>query len=189
MRALWTKLILFLAMWYEVTVELGLGGGTALLVALLACGAGLTLLRLPLQILSMLGPRAVVMAAPVVLWLTLVWWLAPNAVWTYPVFTMIGGAVLVLIGAAARYAVSRYPNGLARRTPMLRGAISPLGSSVVAMSDQLPQGLLSVALLAVLVAMPLRLGWKFIPPLAPHKFDAKMGDADGFRRAGFRDDA
>jgi hypothetical protein len=94
-----------------------------------------------------------------------------------------------LLGAAARYAATRYPAHLNRHMPMLRGAISPVGSILLGLSDQLPQGLLSLAVLAVLIGMPVRLGWKFIPPLAAHKFDAKMGDADGFRRAGFRDDA
>ena len=49
--------------------------------------------------------------------------------------------------------------------------------------------LLSLAAIVVVVGMPLRLGWRFIGPVAPHKFDAKMGDAEGFRRAGFSDDA
>ena len=59
MRALWIKFGLFLCVWYEVSVELGLSGGTAMVVTLLVCGAGMMLLRLPGQILSLLGPRAV----------------------------------------------------------------------------------------------------------------------------------
>lgn len=189
MRALWIKLILFLVVWYEVTAELGLSGGTALVVALLVCGFGMMLLRLPLQILSVLGPRGIIVAGPVVVWLALAWWLAPNKVMAFPVFTLAIGAQLALLGGAARYAVTRYPAWFARHMPMLRGAISPVGSILLGLSDQLPQGLLSLAALAVLIGMPVRLGWKFIPPLAAHKFDAKMGDADGFRRAGFRDEA
>lgn len=189
MRGLSMKLILFLVVWYEVTVELGLSGGTALVIALLVCGGGMMLLRLPLQILSMLGPRAIVVAGPVIVWLGLAWWLAPNKVAAYPVFALGIGALLALLGGAARYAVTRYPAWLDRHMPMLRAGISPGASILLGLSDQLPQGLLSLAALIVLVGMPVRLGWKFIPPLAPHKFDAKMGDADGFRRAGFRDDA
>jgi hypothetical protein len=36
--------------------------------------------------------------------------------------------------------------------------------------------------------MPLRLGWRFIGPVSPDKFDARMGDAEGFRRDGFAKD-
>lgn len=189
MRSLWIKLGLFLCVWYEVSVELGLSGGTAMVVTLIVCGAGLMLLRLPGQILSMLGPRAIVLVGPLAVWIGLAWWLMPDTLTGYPALVLMAAAFLALAGAAAHYAVSRYPTWFARRQPMLRGFISPGLSILVGLAHQLPLGLLSLAVIAVLVGMPLRLGWRFIGPVSPHKFDAKMGDGDSFRRAGFSDDA
>jgi hypothetical protein len=189
MRPLWIKLGLFLCIWYEVSAELGIAGGTAFAVTLLVCGACMMLLRLPGQILSIIGPRALVLAGPVIVWAGLAWWLMPNVVSAYPALAMIAAAVLALAGAAVRYAVSRYPRWFAGHLPMLRGGIVPGIGLLLGLANQHATGLLSLAVIAVLIGMPLRLGWRFIAPASPHKFDAKMGDADGFRRAGFSDEA
>jgi len=189
MRWLLIKLGLFLCVWYEVSAELGIGGGTAFAMTLLVCGAGLMLLRLPGQVLSILGPPAVLVIGPVVVWAGLAWWLMPGVFPAYPVLTLIAALVLALTGAATKYAVSRYPSWFARRWLMLRGLMSPLGMILVELADQWRMSPLSLAAVIVLVGMPLRLGWRFIPPLSPHKFDAKMGDGESFRRAGFSDEA
>ena len=189
MRPLLFKLILFLCVWYEVSVELGLNGSTAMVVALLVCGGGMMLLRLPFQILSMLGPRAAVLVAPLAVWIGLMWWLMPGTFTAFPALALVAAAGLALIGAAAHYAISRYPLWFARIEPMLRASISPVASILLGIVAQLQSGLLSLLVTVIVIAMPLRLGWRFIGPVSPHKFDARMGDAEGFRRAGFSDDA
>jgi hypothetical protein len=188
MRSLLIKLLLFCAIWYEVTVELRLSGGTALVVTLLVCGGLMMMLRIPAQLLSVLGPRAVVLLGPVIVWAGLAWWLAPQIVTTFPAFVLGVGAMLTLVGAALRYAVTRYVMFFARHARMLRGAISPGLSLLLGVSEHVPGGLLTIAAVALLVAMPLRLGWRFVGPVPPPKFDAKMGDAKSFRDSGFRDD-
>jgi hypothetical protein len=189
MRSLWIKLILFLCIWYEVSTELGLSGGTAMVVTLLVCGAALMLLRVPGQLMSLLGPRTIALAGPVVVWMGLAWWLMPTVVTSYPALALVVAAGLVVAGAAARYAVTRYAVWLSRHAYMLRASISPGISILLGLADQLPRGLLSLAVIALLIGMPVRLGWRLIGPPRPAKFDAKMGDAEGFRHAGFSDEA
>ena len=48
---------------------------------------------------------------------------------------------------------------------------------------------LTFPVIALLTGMPLRFGWRFIAPVAPHKFDARMGDSETFRRDGFSRDS
>lgn len=188
MQALWIKLGLFVAIWYEVSVELGISGNTALILTLLVCGGGMMLLRLPGQLLSMLGPRVVVLATPLAVWAGLAWWLMPDMAASYPVLTLIAAGLLAVAGAAAHYAVGRYPAWFARRRPALRALVVPAVCILLGLAAQMPLNPLAVAAAAVLLGLPLRLGWRFIGPVSPHKFDARMGDADAFRRAGFSDD-
>jgi hypothetical protein len=189
MRAIWIKLVLFLCLWYEVSVELGLSGATAVVVTLLICGGALMLLRLPGQLLATLGPRMIVWAAPLAVWLGLAWWLVPGLFTRYPALTVTVPVGLGLLGAGAHYVVSRYPGWFGRARPVLRALLVPIIVALLGLASQVPDGLLRLCVVTLLVLMPMRYGWRFIGPVAPHKFDAKMGDARGFRGAGYRDQA
>ena len=147
------------------------------------------LLRLPGQLVSMLGPRALVWVGPLAVWVGLAWWLMPNTFTAYPALALVAAVLLALAGAAAHYVVSRYPGWFARHARKLRASVIPFAAVALGVVLQLPSGLLSLVVVAVLIGMPLRLGWRFIGPVSPHKFDAKMGDGETFRRAGFSNDA
>lgn len=188
MRAIWIKLGLFLCVWYEVSVELGLSGATGLLATLLVCGAGVMLLRLPLQVLSLMSPRMIAWGAPLAIWMGLAWWLFPRAVASYPTLALSVAALLAITGAAARYVVARYPQAVQRHTPMFRGLVTPLASSLFGLAGQTETGLLGLVVVLVLAGMPLRLGWRFVGPVPPAKFDAQMGEERSFRGSGFSDE-
>lgn len=189
MRVLLIKLGLFLAVWYEIATELGLSGGTAIVVTLLICGGAMMLLRLPGQILSAVGPRAIVWVGPLVIWLGLAWWLVPGLFTRYPALTLTVPLGLGLLGAAAHYAVSRYPGWFGRVRLILRALLVPVIAVLLGLASQIPDGLLKLGVVTLLVLMPMRHGWRFIGPVSPHKFDARMGEARGFRGAGYRDEA
>jgi hypothetical protein len=188
MRGMFIKLGVLLGVWYEVSVELGLGGGTAFAVTLLGLGAGMMLLRLPGQILALLGPPAAQVIGPSAVWVGLAWWLMPGALNAYPAFTLMGGAVLVMLGAASHYALVRYAAWFAPRWPMLRGLLSPAGCLVLLVVDTFGVGVLRMTVIAALLAMPLWFGWRFIAPAVQTHFNARMGNAESFRRSGCSDD-
>jgi hypothetical protein len=184
MRGMFIKLGVLLAIWYEVSVELGLASGTAFVVTLLGFGAGMMLLRLPGQILALLGPPAVQLIGPAAVWAGLVWWLMPGTFNAYPAFTLMGGGVLVMLGAAGHYVLLRYSAWFAPRWPMLRGLLSPAGCLVLLVVDTFGVGFLKLTVVAALLAMPLRVGWRFIAPAIQTHFDARMGNEESFRRSG-----
>ena len=183
------KIGLFLCLWYEVSVELGLSQGTAFALTLMICGAGLMVLRLPGQLLAMLGPQAIAWVGPGVIWFGMAWWLMPNAVGSYPGLTLVSGTLLALAGAGLHYTVSRYPAWFARRNHMLRGSIVPVICVLLGLFQAFATSFLTFPVIALLMGMPLRFGWRFIGPAAPHKFDARMGDYETFRRDGFSRDS
>jgi len=188
MRGLLIKIGLLLCVWYEVTAELGLTPGMALLVTLLICGAALMLLRLPAQLLSLAGPRAIVALGPLLVWGALAWWLWPGVVTAYPALAVLTAVILALLGAGSHYVVSRYPERFAKRVPLLRGTIIPMACVGLALAAQWPWTFLPALVAIVVIGLPLRLGWRFIGPVSPDRFDAKMGDAGSFRRSGFSKD-
>jgi hypothetical protein len=179
MRAFCIKAGLALAAWYEVSVELGLGGGVALVVTLLTLAAGLTLLRLPGEVTARLGPAVTVVIGPVAVWFGLAWWLMPGIITAYPVLALAGLALLALAGAAAHYAASRYPAWFAPLRPMLRAGVIPGTCLALGLAEAFALRLLSLPVFATLLAMPLYLGWRFIGPAARARFDAKFNDAGG----------
>lgn len=181
MRGFWIKLGLALAAWYEVSAELGLGGGVAFVVTLLTLAAGLTLLRLPDVIAARLGPAVTVVIAPVGVWFGLAAWLMPGVIIAYPVLALAGLALLALSGAALHYASARYPARFLPLGPMLRAGTVPAACLALGGADQLAMRLLSLPVAATLLAMPIYLGWRFIGPAARERFDAQFGDADGHR--------
>lgn len=161
MKPFWIKAGIVLYLWYEITGELGLGGGTALAVTLLACAAGMMLPRLPPQVAAL--PRAVLLTVPAAAWFGLAWWLAPEAVDSFPVFALLFAALLALAGAGARYVAATYPEWFADQKPMLRGLVTPVATILVAMAGG-PSGFLALAVTGMLFALPLRLGWRLIDP-------------------------
>jgi hypothetical protein len=179
MRGFCIKAGLALAGWYEVSVELGLGGGAALVVTLLTLAAGLTLLRLPGEVAVRLGPAVTVVIGPIAVWFGLAWWLMPGVTATYPMLALAGLALLALVGAGAHYTVSRYPARAAPLWPMLRAGIVPATCLALGLADQFAARLLSLPVCATLLAMPICLGWRFIGPAVRDGVDAKFGDADG----------
>jgi hypothetical protein len=174
MRGFCIKAGLALAAWYEVSVELGIGGGVALVITLLALAAGLTLLRLPGEVAARLGPAVTLVIGPAAVWFGLAWWLMPGVITAYPVLALAGLALLALAGAALHYASSRYPARLAPLWPMLRAGTIPATCLSLGLADQFAMRLLSLPVGATLLAMPLYLGWRFIGPAVRERFDAKF---------------
>jgi hypothetical protein len=188
MRGLLIKLGLLLVIWYEVAAELHVGGGTAFVITLLGIGALLMLVRLPGQVIAMLGPAAFQFAAPMIVWVGLAWWLVPTAFTSFPALALIIAGLLATTGAATNYLVTRYPQWFVPRWPAIKGLVSPLGCFVLMMADYTAVGLLTMTVIAALILMPLRLGWRFIAPVTAERFDAKMGNQENFRRDGYSDE-
>lgn len=182
MRGMKLKMIIFLCIWYEVGVELGLGGGTAFAVALLLIGLGMTLLRVPGQLLATPGMW------PLMVWLGLALWLMPGLVLHHPALILIAGALLAVIGAGARYANTRYTALIAPHRAMMRGGVVPVTCALLGFANEWQSGWLTAPILVVLIGMPLRMGWRFVGVIPPHRFDAKTGNAGDFRRDGFSDE-
>ncbi|HZY74357.1 MAG TPA: hypothetical protein VFE22_14715, partial [Edaphobacter sp.] len=99
------KIWFFLAVWYEVGVELGLDGKAAFVMTLMLLGGGLTLLRLPMQLVGLLGPRVALLVGALV-WAGLAWWTVPEAA-QHPALALPCGRPRVLAGAACRYVARR----------------------------------------------------------------------------------
>jgi hypothetical protein len=184
---LW-KIGLFVAAWYEVAVELGLDSGSAFVLTLGLIGAALTVFRLPAQLLQLYGPRLAILAGPVLIWLTLAWWVMPGGFLRHPVLALGLAGLLTLVGAAARYAWTRHRVEAERRVDQVKQLIVPIAMFVLQETLGSSWELISAAAMVVLVAMPMRLGWVLIGPVPAERVDAKMGEAEWFRRAGMSDE-
>ncbi len=181
------KLGFFHAAWYEVGIELGLDGTTSFVVTLVLIGAGLTLLRLPMQLVGLLGPRVALLLWPVLVWMGLACWVVPGVLHR-PVLTLGVGGVLALAGAAARYASTHYPEGFRKALLAGKGLLVPLIGIVAGFADGPLSVFLLPAAVAVLVGLPVRFGWMLLGRVPVERFDAKMADMGWFRRAGMSDD-
>ena len=84
MKFPWLKFLVLLAIWYQVSIVLGLPGGAAFYVALLVIVLGWLASSLPGQIFRMLGPRTQSMIVHVLLWLIIFWWFAPPVIFDLP---------------------------------------------------------------------------------------------------------
>ncbi|HEX3861115.1 MAG TPA: hypothetical protein VHY35_05430 [Stellaceae bacterium] len=188
MHGLMWKIGLFVAAWYEVSVELGLDAGTAFVLTLVLIGAALTVFRLPAQLLNLYGPRLALLVGPVIIWLALAWWVLPRAFLRHPMLALTLAALLVLGGAAWRYGWTRYREETMRAIDRVKQLTVPAGMLVLQATLGNRWGLVCVAALAVMVAMPMRLGWLLIGPVPAERVDAKMGEPNWFRRAGMSDE-
>lgn len=178
------KLGLFLALWYEVAIELGLGAKLAFVLTLLVIGAGLTLLRLPAQVMAVAGPRVAV----VLLWVCLAWWAFPKVFSGYPAMSLLGGGLLMLGGAGLRYVATRYRREAAVLGPSGARSGVPLTCVVLGLIYAEVMSPMVMAAGLVVVGLPLRMGWQLIGAIPPERFDAKMGDGGAFRRKGMSDE-
>jgi hypothetical protein len=188
MRGLLLKVGFLLAIWYEVAAELRVGGGTAFVITLLGLCTLMMLVRLPGQVLAMIGPTMFQFIAPMIVWVGLAWWLMPTAFTSFPALALIFAGLLATIGAATHYLVTCYPQWFETRWPMIKGAVSPLGCGVLWLANHFAIGALSLIVMAALLLMPLRVGWRFIAPATAERFDAKMGNHENFRRDGYSDE-
>lgn len=185
MRALWIKLLFFGFVWYEVWTELGVEQRTAFALTLLMFGVGVSLVEHPDGLAAMLGPWIGQLLGPGIIWVGLAYWLAPRTLSATPTLFLIGAALLGMAGAALRYAVIRHPARVLEYVAKLRALISPSIVILLGLADQSQTEPLTLAVIAMLIAMPMRLGWRFLDPTSTHKFDAKMGSERSFRRDGF----
>lgn len=160
MKSFFIKLGLLLYLWYEVSAELHMTGGTTLVFTLLAGSVFMMHPRLPARVLAL--PRVMLLVAPTAVWFVLAWCLAPATVQTYPAFVLLLAAVLALAGGGTHYAVARYPEWFAQREAMVRQAITPGASLLLVCAGR--QGMLALAVTVMLIGLPLRLGWRMIGP-------------------------
>jgi hypothetical protein len=164
MKLFWIKLGVLLYLWYEVSAELYLTGGTTLALSLLVCGAGMMHPNLPIQLVAL--PRILLLAAPAAVWFGLAWWLVPEAAAVYPALALLLAALLALAGAAARYAVWRYSEWFSQRHAMLRGAVVPGSILLMALAGSHVR-MIGLTVIGMLAALPLRLGWRVMGPAMP----------------------
>jgi hypothetical protein len=101
---------------------------------------------------------------------------------------MAGAAGLALVGAAAHYVITRYPSITDHMSSRIGATVTLLGVLLLGLAESLSASLLSLAVMFAVFALPVRLGWRFISPATPHRFDARMGEAGEFRRSGFSED-
>jgi hypothetical protein len=188
MRGLLLKVGFLLAIWYEVAAELRVGGGTAFVITLLGLCTLMMLVRLPGQVLAMIGPTVFQFVGPILVWFALASWLMPRAVTSFPALALLAAGLLTTAGAAIHYLVTHYPQWFEPRWPMIQGAVSPLGCGVLWAANHFAIGILSLFVIAALLLMPLRVGWRFIAPATAERYDAKMGNHESFRRDGYSDE-
>ena len=193
MNRLLFKLGLFLFIWYEVAAEFCLSGDAAFVFGLIAFGVCAFAVRIAAHALGLLGPTTFGLLIQAVFWLGLFWWWAPPLVKAQPLMIVLGAAGLLGLGGCAlrRFfdeAYARYGNNIWREhsTAVVIAVLAGLGACMV-LSMRL-HSLWGVAAYGLMVGLPVRLGWRMVPRLTDARADARMGTADGFRKAGYSEE-
>jgi hypothetical protein len=193
MKRLTFKLGLFVVSWYEVGAELGLHPDTAFLVTL-ALFVGFGFARgIAGQIIGMIGPFTFGILLQAVLWIVLLWWLAPGVFHAMPfVFDLLIVLGLALVGARCRFLFEEHrakhgPIELSEHSGLVLivvfGALAACAFAMHRWGSLWP--LLAYAALPVL---PFSFGWRMGPLAAADRPDARFGSADDFRNAGLSED-
>ena len=187
------KLLLFIALWYEIAAEFRIDADSALIWTLAVIFGGRFALRYAAQAAGLLGPFTVGLLLQAVLWMALLWWFAPSLFHALPlVFDGVILVALALIGARCRFLFEehRRKHGrlvLADHSGLVLAAV--FGALFACMlSMRLFGSLLPLLGYALLPGLPLSFGWRMAPLAAPERFDAKTGDAGSFFDAGLSED-
>ncbi len=187
------RLGLFVVIWYELGVELRLHPDTAFFVTL-ALFVGFSFARgIAGQIIGMIGPLTFGILLQAVLWIVLLWWLAPGVFHAMPfVFDLAIVLGLALVGARCRYLFEERrakhgPVDLSEHSGVvLIAAASVLGACIFAM--QRWGSLWPLLAYAALPLLPFSFGWRVGPSASADRPDARFGNADDFRDAGLSED-
>lgn len=193
MKRIAFRLGLFVVVWYELGVELGLHPDTAFFVTL-ALFVGFGFARgIAGQIIGMIGPFTFGILLQAVLWIALLWWLAPRVFHAMPfVFDLAIVLGLALVGARCRYLFEERrakhgPIDLSEHSGLvLLVVFGVLGACALAMHYW--GSLWWLVGYALLPALPFSFGWRMGPLAAADRPDARFGNADDFRDAGLSED-
>jgi hypothetical protein len=192
-RGLAWKLGALVCLWYEVAVELHIDGTTAFFVALLVIAAGLFMLRLPSQLIGLIGPSTLALLVHGVAWLVVYFAVAPRVVTDLPlVLTLFAVAVLVMMGGQCRVMFEeqrrKYGREMwARHSGVITGAV--LGVLFLAMvAVRQWHSIWPLVAYVLLPGLPFMFGWRMGPIAGQWRADAKFGSAKDFRSAGYSDE-
>ncbi|EJW10837.1 hypothetical protein A33M_3998 [Rhodovulum sp. PH10] len=184
---------MFVVIWYELAIELGLGADTAFLATLGLMAIWWSGLRLVAQGITLMGPFTFGLLAQTAVWLVLFWWFAPAAFHALPLlFDLLIVLALALSGARCRFLYEAYRQSGRRFVPAEHSGLVLLvvfgGLAACMVSLRYWGSLWPLAGYALLPAIPFGFGWRMAPLAAPDRFDAKVGDADAFRDAGLSEE-
>lgn len=193
MKRFWFKLGLFFCIWLEIAAELHIGGDAALVIGIGLWFAARFAVQIAMHALGLLGPTVFGLCVQGLIWLTLFWWWAPAVLWAQPWGFVLGGvAIVALMGAAGRRAFERerfrHGKNLWRAHSVLVVA-ALLGAVALGMGASLRwYSLWPLAGYGLLVALPFGVGWRMVPLIQNTRADARMGTAEGFRKAGYSEE-
>lgn len=193
MRHLGLKLILFVAVWYELSVEFRLGPDVAFLATIGLLAGGWIALRLAGQAAMLMGPMTSGLLIQTLLWFVLLWWFAPALFHAMPiVFDLLIVAGLSLAGARCHFLYEerkRSGRKLDTADHSVLIVLAVFGGLAACMVSLRQWGSLWPLVGYVLLpALPFAFGWRMAPLAAPERFDAKVGNADSFRDAGLSEE-
>ena len=193
MKFPWLKFLGLLAIWYALSVEIGVPGGAALYVGLFVVFVGWIAASLPGQLFRMLGPRTQSLLMHVFVWFVVFWWFTPPAIFDLPLplhfFVLYA---LAMGGARARALFEREKLRLGAKLYAEHSGLlvaSLLGGLLLVMVTlRTWHSLWPLIILALLPGIPFSFGWRMGSPESPERADAKLGDEETFRDAGLSED-
>ncbi|RED25769.1 hypothetical protein BJ123_1302 [Rhodopseudomonas thermotolerans] len=193
MRHLGLKLILFVAVWYELSVEFRISPDAAFLATIGLLVGGWLAMRLAGQAAYLMGPLTSGLLIQVLLWFVLLWWFAPAVFHAIPVvFDLLIVVGLALAGARCRVLFEEEKKRGRKFVPAEHSVavlLAVFGAMAACMISLRQWGSLWPLVAYVLIpGLPFAFGWRVAPLAAPDRFDAKVGDAGSFRDAGLSEE-